>query len=1037
MFARRIILIMSPLLLTRRPAVSSLTAAGTLVHVIYFSVNAILGMPLPYDSIDWFRHGGRLFVVLDPNAAKTGRMRLLYLTEAAYLSLSKVCLSNNIELEVLALPEDTPDTVKELSESSSVRVPTNSKKPDQKSPPLLKGRRLPAADFFTESASVLEVPEETPGTRYIRAQLSGLGARLISPLHKESGVRIVDNLVSPSTRNLGRVLSIWAARLAHWLGLKYQSPLFAREVKEFSAVCVEILRNSGSLYLALYLKASAIIVNSYLGELPLTSNSDLPVRVGLTKGLPSFLPRRWRQFIRDGNINWIRFIGSLLAVYRSLKTPEKPADFTTIGSPPAVANNPGECLVLLSFFGKMTDWMSDYSSWFTLLKLKPNFDSDPQARSFSSGPNARPSFKGAGLDLHALIYSGEASAVYAWVKLMVINYGAVFWNKWQAAREDVYVGSAKTSKQLLSERSPETLGTWRDVFVKKYNLFVEQYFETRQSTAKVSVKYEAAGKVRVFAIVDWWTQILLSPFHRAVERVLRSLPQDATFDQDGKTAEFASRDYPLLWSYDLKSATDMISSALYVPLVDALTGIAGSGEAWVSLLTNRDYWYKPNAKVDKPSKNPQTILPGSIRSFFLAWYGWKGDRVVRYTRGQPMGAKSSWPMLALLHHNLVWFSAWRAGIRKPLGFRDYLILGDDIVIADPLVAIEYRKLTLELGIPVSITKSFAGAKRFFQFANQNWWKGINISPTSLKADLSVKSVPGRLEFARSLLQRWGSDSRKTSLTSCLQLLVDGAQWKVISSEMSRWAFGLSGETLLRVLLTPGSTLVESLGDTGASVLLWLSSFHRGLSTSEVLNVLSREGAEGLSPSAALLKFARRSVTRVSAAVANTFARLRIQELLNAMIVSRENLGILKDMHKGSSNRQGYELDAHTNVYLYASEKLALISEQVFGLLLPLLPSLYGDTHTEADAAANIGLINSLVDTVPTPPSTTSSRETSANPYDNVTYAKILAPAIIEQLRLCGVHVEPLRRITTQLPTKVLKGPRRGRGNPAPRKKVAR
>jgi len=997
-------------------------------------------MPLPYESIDWIRHGGRLYVVLDPNAAKTGRMRLLYLTEAAYLSLSKVCLSNNIELEVLALPEDTQQTVKELSDSSSIRVPTNSKKPDQKSPPLKRGRILASSDYFTESAAIGEGPKATSGERYLRAQLSGLGARMISPLHKEKGVKIVDNLVLPTQRNLGRILAIWSQRLGHWLGLKYQTTLFAREVKEFSASCVNILHKNGSLYLANYLKASAIIVNSHLGRIPIKDNSDLPVRVGLTRGLPSFLPLRWRVFIREGNIDWIRFIGSLLAVYRSIKTPQKPADFSTILAPPAMVDQPGQALVLLSYFGKVREWLEDYSSWFTPTKLKPDFDNDPQARSFSSGPNARPSFKGAGLDLHALIYSGEAASVYEWVNLMVINYGAVFWNKWQAAREDVYIGSAKTNSQLVAERSPETVGVWRDVFSRKLKQYVERFFETRQSSAKLSLKYEAAGKVRVFAIVDWWTQILLSPLHRALERVLKSLPQDATFDQDGKTAEFASRDYPLLWSFDLKSATDMISQALYVPMLNALTSVSGAGEAWVKLLTNRDYWYSTNPKVDKPDLNPQPIIRGSPRSFFLALRGWTNDRVVRYTRGQPMGAKSSWPCLALLHHTFVWYSAWRAGIPKPTRFRDYLILGDDIVIANAPVAREYQKLVTELGVPVSIAKSFAGASRFFQFANQNWWKGVNISPVSLKADLSVKSAPARLEFGRSLMVKWASSMGKTSLTTALRLLVDAGQWKSISIEMGRWTFGPSGETLLRVLLTPGSTIVDLLGDTGASVVLWLSSFHRGLSTSEVLGVLSRSGADGASsPSVTLLKFARRSITNISAAVANTFARLKIQELMNAMIVSRENLGILKDMHKGSNNRQGYELGAHTNVYSYASEKLAEISERIFGLLLPLLPSLYDDIYTEADAAANIELINSLIDTVPVPPSTTSSKAPASDPYKTVTLSKVIAPAIIAQLRMCGVKVEPLIRMNNgskahSAPNKVKN---RVRENPVLRKKVVR
>lgn len=44
-------------------------------------------------------------------------------------------------------------------------------------------------------------------------------------------------------------------------------------------------------------------------------------------------------------------------------------------------------------------------------------------------------------------------------------------------------------------------------------------------------KLEPAGKVRVFAMVDVWTQSLLRPLHLALFQFLKSLPNDGTFDQ--------------------------------------------------------------------------------------------------------------------------------------------------------------------------------------------------------------------------------------------------------------------------------------------------------------------------------------------------------------------------------------------------------------------------------------------------------------------------------------------------------------------------
>lgn len=45
-------------------------------------------------------------------------------------------------------------------------------------------------------------------------------------------------------------------------------------------------------------------------------------------------------------------------------------------------------------------------------------------------------------------------------------------------------------------------------------------------------KIEAAGKVRVFALVDSITQTFMSPLHDILFSFLRKLPNDGTFDQE-------------------------------------------------------------------------------------------------------------------------------------------------------------------------------------------------------------------------------------------------------------------------------------------------------------------------------------------------------------------------------------------------------------------------------------------------------------------------------------------------------------------------
>lgn len=64
---------------------------------------------------------------------------------------------------------------------------------------------------------------------------------------------------------------------------------------------------------------------------------------------------------------------------------------------------------------------------------------------------------------------------------------------------------------------------------------------------------------------------------------------------------------------------------------------------------------------------------------------------VRYTVGQPMGALSSWAMLAITHHFIVQSAAWMAGVVKTRTmFSKYAVLGDDIVIWDKATAEKYQ-----------------------------------------------------------------------------------------------------------------------------------------------------------------------------------------------------------------------------------------------------------------------------------------------------------------------------------------------------------
>lgn len=87
---------------------------------------------------------------------------------------------------------------------------------------------------------------------------------------------------------------------------------------------------------------------------------------------------------------------------------------------------------------------------------------------------------------------------------------------------------------------------------------------------KLSRKFEAAGKVRIFAITDIWTQSALKPLHDFLfEKVLRGIKEDGTFDQAAPLRELLERKGPnaFIASYDLSAATDRLPIDLQVQIL--------------------------------------------------------------------------------------------------------------------------------------------------------------------------------------------------------------------------------------------------------------------------------------------------------------------------------------------------------------------------------------------------------------------------------------------------------------------------------------
>lgn len=106
---------------------------------------------------------------------------------------------------------------------------------------------------------------------------------------------------------------------------------------------------------------------------------------------------------------------------------------------------------------------------------------------------------------------------------------------------------------------------------------------------RLGFKEEAAGKIRVFAMVDPWTQWLMKPLWDHIVQVLQLIPQDGTKDQL-KPLHRLIRTCPKgpYFSYDLSAATDRLPVTLQVQLLAPLLGAHGAN-LWRILLTGRLY----------------------------------------------------------------------------------------------------------------------------------------------------------------------------------------------------------------------------------------------------------------------------------------------------------------------------------------------------------------------------------------------------------------------------------------------------------------
>lgn len=485
------------------------------------------------------------------------------------------------------------------------------------------------------------------------------------------------------------------------------------QLASFATFACALGRRQGVKGLVLYLKTAQVLLMQNLSGSKARFNSRKIGKVAIavaSDGLPRVIPRFARVDIRRGSRTTLRLWLTFFGLYRVLKLLGKPK-LNTILDPGTPFSR--------QFRG---EWFSFLKTGF--LPMISEFWGSSLVRRNPYDVLARPEpliITGSSADSTKLEITNSEGEVIRTV------YDSSFASRFNSAKRwvnglwgwDLYVylsflqGGVGTTKSLWTkmeetcEIAQRYKGLDRGEYPKDYSPRGSEY------SGRLACLPEPAGKVRVIALLDYWSQSALKPLHSYIFEILKVIPTDGTFDQLRPIKRLLKKvnDRTVIYSYDLSAATDRLSIKAQMLLLVCMFH-PRFAVAWKRLLVNRKYWL---------------------------WTGTKYRSLV-YAQGQPMGGYSSWGMLALTHHAMVQFAAYKAGYRK--FFDLYAVLGDDVVIAQSAVAGEYVKVCKQLGVEIGIAKSLVSEGKTLEFAKKFFRNGEDCSGLPLKFWAAAQSSMG-------------------------------------------------------------------------------------------------------------------------------------------------------------------------------------------------------------------------------------------------------------------------------------------------------
>lgn len=276
-----------------------------------------------------------------------------------------------------------------------------------------------------------------------------------------------------------------------------------------------------------HLKVASVILQQVIAGNKIPDLTSLGPRISRTKsGLPRFIPSYQRKLIREGNPMVIRYWASVFSIYRDLHYTGA-LKLKTITDSSSATSSAFEVKKFISSFTTLCWSENDHFFSSKAATLSQILTSGPQSKRMDGEYNSHPNVIMKSLKTFML---PENKALFS----SLLNILDLTCNVKLQYLLDWFQSPYSPGRKALEMSTP-----------------------TSPYLGRLAIKEEAAGKVRLFAMVDPLTQWALKPLHKKLFSVLKRLPMDGTFNQLKPLfrVPFGSTS---IYSFDLSAATDRL-----------------------------------------------------------------------------------------------------------------------------------------------------------------------------------------------------------------------------------------------------------------------------------------------------------------------------------------------------------------------------------------------------------------------------------------------------------------------------------------------